>query len=60
MPWLDIKSNHLYGATSGWFTGVPRPGHTGRSMHWWQIDLRNDAGQLACVSRIPVAILAPR
>jgi uncharacterized protein (TIGR00369 family) len=57
---LDINANHLKGATSGWVTGVTRPVHIGRSTHVWQIDLRNDAGELTCVSRITMAILSPR
>jgi 1,4-dihydroxy-2-naphthoyl-CoA hydrolase len=26
----------------------------------WQIDMRNEAGELSCVSRITMAILSPR
>ncbi len=57
---LDINANHLKGATSGWVTGVTRPVHIGRTTQVWQIDLRNDAGELTCVSRITMAVLAPR
>ncbi|MDP3134833.1 MAG: hotdog fold thioesterase [Burkholderiaceae bacterium] len=59
---LDINANHLKGVTSGWVTGIARPVHIGRSTHVWQIELRNDAGDLSCVSRITMAILstAPR
>ncbi|MDP2262399.1 MAG: hotdog fold thioesterase [Hydrogenophaga sp.] len=57
---LDINANHLKGATSGWVTGVTRPVHIGRSTQVWQIDLTNDAGELTCVSRITMAVLAPR
>jgi uncharacterized protein (TIGR00369 family) len=57
---LDINANHLKGATSGWVTGVTRPVHMGRTTHVWQIDLTNDAGELTCVSRITMAVLAPR
>ena len=57
---LEINANHLRGATSGWVTGTTRPVHMGRSTHVWQIDLVNDAGELTCVSRITMAILAPR
>lgn len=57
---LDINANHLRGATSGWVTGTARPVHRGRSTHVWQIDLANEAGELTCVSRITMAILAPR
>ena len=57
---LDINANHLKGTTSGWVTGITRPVHIGRTTHVWQIDLHNDAGELTCVSRITMAVLAPR
>jgi 1,4-dihydroxy-2-naphthoyl-CoA hydrolase len=57
---LDINANHLRGVTSGWVTGTTRPVHIGRSTHVWHIDLHDDAGNLTCVSRITMAILAPR
>jgi 1,4-dihydroxy-2-naphthoyl-CoA hydrolase len=57
---LDINANHLKGATSGWVTGITRPVHIGRTTHVWQIDMRNDAGEMTCVSRITMAVLAPR
>jgi uncharacterized protein (TIGR00369 family) len=57
---LDINANHIKGVTSGWVTGVTRPVHMGRSTHVWQIDMHNDAGELTCVSRITMAVLAPR
>lgn len=57
---LDINANHLKGATSGWVTGTTRPVHIGRTTQVWQIELRNDAGELTCVSRITMAVLPPR
>jgi uncharacterized protein (TIGR00369 family) len=39
---------------------VARPVHIGRTTQVWQIDLRNEAGELTCVSRITMAVLAPR
>lgn len=57
---LDINANHLRGVTSGWVTATARPVHIGRTTHVWQIDLRNDANELTCVSRITMAILAPK
>ena len=57
---LDINANHLKGATSGWVTGITRPVHIGRSTQVWHIDLTNDAGELTCVSRITMAVLAPK
>jgi uncharacterized protein (TIGR00369 family) len=57
---LDINANHLKGVTSGWVTGITRPVHIGRTTQVWQIELRSDTGELTCVSRITMAILAPR
>jgi 1,4-dihydroxy-2-naphthoyl-CoA hydrolase len=57
---LDINANHLKATTSGWVTGITRPVHIGRTTQVWQIDLTNDAGELTCVSRITMAVLAPR
>lgn len=57
---LDINANHLKGVTSGWVTGIARPVHIGRTTQVWQIDMHNDAGELTCVSRITMAVLAPR
>ena len=55
---LDINANHLKGTTGGWVTGISRPVHIGRSTQVWAIELRNDAGELTCVSRITMAVLA--
>ena len=57
---LDINANHLRGVTSGWVIGTTRPVHIGRTTQVWQIELHNEAGELTCVSRITMAILAPR
>ena len=57
---LDINANHLRSATSGWVTGTAKPVHIGRTTHVWHIDLHNEAGELTCVSRLTMAILAPR
>jgi len=57
---LDINANHIRAATSGWVTGRTTPVHVGRSTQVWAIELRNDAGDLTCVSRITMAVLGPR
>ena len=57
---LDINANHLRSATSGWVTGTARPVHLGRSTHVWQIELHNDNNELTCISRLTMAILAPK
>jgi 1,4-dihydroxy-2-naphthoyl-CoA hydrolase len=57
---LDINANHIRGATSGFVTGIARPVHIGRSTQVWQIDMVNDAGDITCVSRITMAVLASK
>lgn len=57
---LDINANHIKGVSGGWVTGITRPVHIGRSTQVWQIDLSNDAGEMSCVSRITMAVLALR
>jgi uncharacterized protein (TIGR00369 family) len=56
---LDINANHLRSVSEGWVSGTARPVHVGRSTHVWHIDLTNEQGQLTCVSRLTIAILAP-
>lgn len=57
---LDINANHLRAARSGWVTGTARPVHIGKTTQVWQIDMVNDAGEPTCVSRITMAMLAPK
>lgn len=57
---LDINANHLRAVTSGWVTGTARPVHLGKTTQVWQIDMVNDAGEMTCVARITMAVLAPQ
>lgn len=57
---LDINANHLRSAKAGWVTGTTRPVHLGRTTQVWQIEMVNEAGELTCVSRITMAILAQK
>ena len=55
---LEINANHLRSVKDGWVVGVGRPLHRGRTTQVWQIELNNDKGQLTCISRITIALLA--
>ena len=57
---LDINANHLRSAKAGWVTGTTTPVHLGRTTQVWQIEMVNEAGELTCVSRITMAILAQK
>lgn len=54
---LEINANHLRGVTSGTVTGTARPLHLGRSTQVWEIRIENEAGELACISRLTVAVV---
>lgn len=54
---LDINANHLRSVRSGLVTGIAEPIHIGRSTQVWEINIRNEEEQLACVSRITMAVL---
>lgn len=56
---LDINANHLRAVSSGWVVGTARPIHVGRTTQVWQIELHNESGQMTCISRITLAMLAP-
>jgi 1,4-dihydroxy-2-naphthoyl-CoA hydrolase len=55
----EINANHLRPVPEGQIvTGVARPVHIGRSSHVWSIEIRNERGQLICVSRLTMAAIA--
>lgn len=56
---LDINANHIRSANAGHVTGTAKPVHVGRSTQVWQIEMVNDQGQITCVSRLTMAVLAP-
>ena len=55
---IEINANHLRGVRSGMVTGTARALHVGRSTQVWEIRIEDDAGQLACISRLTVAVIA--
>jgi len=58
---LEINANHLKSVREGGFvTGVCRPVRVGRQVHVWQIEIRDEKGELSCISRLTVAIVARR
>jgi 1,4-dihydroxy-2-naphthoyl-CoA hydrolase len=55
----EINANHLRPVREGaTVTGVARPVHIGRSSQVWSIEIRNERGQLTCVSRLTMASIA--
>ncbi|MFC3417805.1 hotdog fold thioesterase [Algoriphagus hitonicola] len=54
---LEINANHLKSVREGQVIGKTSPIHIGKSTQVWEIKIRNEAGQLCCISRITLAIL---
>ena len=54
---LDINANHLRAVREGLVTGTARPIHVGRSTQVWEIRIENDAGGLACIARLTMAVV---
>ncbi len=54
---LDINANHIKAVKTGLVTGRATPVHTGRSTQVWAIEIKNDAGELVCISRITMAVV---
>jgi 1,4-dihydroxy-2-naphthoyl-CoA hydrolase len=58
---VEINANHLKPVPlGGVVTGTCRPIRVGRQMHVWQIELRDEKGDLTCISRLTTAIVARR
>lgn len=58
---LEINANHLKSvAEGGRVTGVCRPIRVGRQVHVWSIEIRDEQGQLSCISRLTVAVVERR
>ena len=54
---LDINGNHIRPVRNGKVTGRANPIHLGTSTQVWNITIKNDDGQLVCISRLTMAVL---
>lgn len=54
---LAVNANHLRGVRTGTVTGTARAVHVGRSTQVWEIMLRNDDGELTCITRLTLAAI---
>lgn len=54
---VEINANHLKMAKEGNVTGKCTPIKRGRSTQVWQTEIKNDNGELICISRITLMVL---
>jgi len=56
---LEINANHLRSAKEGQTVfGTAKPIKLGKRIHVWNIEIKDDADQMICISRLTVAILS--
>jgi len=53
---VEINANHLKAVRSGYVYGKVSPIKVGRTLHIWQIEIRDDQHDLTCISRITVGV----
>ena len=54
---LEINTNHIKSARSGFVTGRATAIHIGRGTQVWSIEIKNENEELVAISRITMAIL---
>ncbi len=54
---VEINANHLKATTSGFVVGKVTPIRRGQTVHVWNIEIRNEKGDLTCVSRLTVMVV---
>ena len=54
---IEVNANHLKSIRKGWVYGEANIVHRGGKLHVWAIDIKNEAGELICTSRLTVMII---
>ncbi|WDL96156.1 hotdog fold thioesterase [Alicyclobacillus sp. ALC3] len=54
---LEINANHIRSKRDGVVTAVATPLHRGRTTMVWQIEIKDEAERLICVSRCTMAVV---
>jgi 1,4-dihydroxy-2-naphthoyl-CoA hydrolase len=54
---LELNANHIKGVKEGYVFATSKPIHIGKSTHVWNIEIRNEHGEMVCVSRLTVMVL---
>ncbi|MEZ4698854.1 MAG: hotdog fold thioesterase [Rhodothermales bacterium] len=54
---LEINANHIRSVRDGIVAGTARPLHLGKRTQVWNIEIRDEAGRLVCVSRLTLAVI---
>jgi 1,4-dihydroxy-2-naphthoyl-CoA hydrolase len=55
---LDINANHLKSAKKDFVYGTAMPFHIGKTTQVWEIKITDSEGNLCCISRLTMAVVA--
>ena len=53
---MELKVNHLKGASGGWVTATGMPLHAGRTTAVWEVRIRDGEGRLTAFATVTVAL----
>ena len=54
---VELNSSHLKAVRAGWVFGKATPIRVGRTMQVWDINIKNEEGDLVCKSRLTLAVI---
>ena len=54
---LDINTNHIRQAKSGWVIATAKPIHIGKRTQVWAIEIHHESGYLVSINRLTMMIL---
>ncbi len=57
---IEVNANHVKGVREGMITATAEPVHLGRTMHVWNLTVRNDAGETCAVCRMTNLVIDQR
>ncbi|MCO4819546.1 MAG: hotdog fold thioesterase [Bacteroidetes bacterium] len=53
---LEINGNHTKAVREGFVYGTATPIHIGKRTHVWNIDIKDESGDIVCKSRMTLAV----
>jgi 1,4-dihydroxy-2-naphthoyl-CoA hydrolase len=53
---IEVNANHIKSAKSGVVTGITKPVKIGKTLHIWNTEIFDEAGDIICISRLTVMV----
>ena len=54
---LELNANHIKGVKTGFVYAHGKLIHCGKSTHLWQVNIKNEFGDLVCTGRLTVMVI---